>query len=136
MSHTVRHKIPDMKNPGTLIKAFDKLGWKVELNTKCRTWHSNPDRNKIYKWVAKNPDRNGYDLGVVQDEKGNLTLEGDTSMMGQDVWNALGKDFQKLKQQYSVQSVLEWAEAQSGTATQEILPNGVISMEIEMEVYE
>lgn len=134
MSHTVKHSMPDMNNPGTLIRAFDKLGWKVELNTKCRTWSYNPDRNKTYKWVAKNPAQHGYDLGIIQDAKGNLTVEGDTSMMGQDVWAALGQDFCKLKQQYSVLSLTDWVNANHGTATTEVMPNGVIEMELEVEL--
>ena len=134
MSHTVKHSMPDMKNPGTLVRAFDRLGWKVELDAKCRTWAYNPDRNKTYKWVAKNPAQHGYDLGIVQDAKGNLTIEGDTSMMGNDVWAALGTNFDKLKQQYSALSMIDWVDSHQGTATSTVMPNGVIEMELEVEL--
>lgn len=134
MSHTVNHRMPDMKSPEVLTKAFNKLGWKVELNTKCRTWASNPDRNKTYKWVAKNPAQHGYDLAIVQDAKGNMSIEGDTSMMGQDVWGVLGKDFQKLKQQYSVENVLDWVDQRGGTAASSLIAGGVVEMDLEVEV--
>ena len=135
MSHTVRHSAPDWTSPTALIKAFDALGWKVETNVKCRTWSGNADRNKIYKWVAKNPSQHGYDLGIVQGKDGKLVIEGDTSMMGNDVWSTMGSGFTKLKQEYGVQSVLEWADARNGSAKQERLANGTIVMEVDVEVF-
>lgn len=135
MSHTVRHKMPAMNNPGTLVRAFDKLGWKVVMDAHVRTY-SAADAAVTYKWVALNPEQHGYDLGIVQDPKTKeLTIAGDTSMMGREVWAALGDNFDKLKQQYSVQSVLDWADSQSGSVTQERLANGVITMEVEVEVF-
>lgn len=126
--------MPDMKSPEVLTKAFNKLGWKVELNTKARTWSGNSDRDKVYKWVAKNPAQLGYDLGIVQDAKGNLSVEGDTSMMTNDVWAALGTNFTKLKQQYSIENVIDWVDQRNGTATQSVIAGGVIEMELEVEV--
>lgn len=134
VSHTVRHAAPMITNVGTLIRAFETLGWKVVNDATIRTW-SLADQKVVYKWVAKNP-RDGYDLGIVQDPKTkSVSWAGDTSMMGPDVWAALGDNFCKLKQQYSVQSVLDWADAQSGSVTQSTLANGVISMEVEVEVF-
>ena len=135
MSHTVKHAAPLITNVGTLIRAFDKLGWKVVQDAHVRTY-SVADAAVVYKWVAMNPSEHGYDLGIIQDPKtGAVSWAGDTSMMGRDVWAALGEGFCKLKQQYSVQSVLDWADAQNGSATQEKLANGVISMEVEVEVF-
>lgn len=126
--------MPDMKNPAVLIKAFNKLGWQVVTKAKTRTWGSNSDRNKIYEWVAKNPN-DGYDLGIVRDAKGNLTIEGDTSMMGQDVWNCLGTGFEKLKQEYSLENLSAWASQFTDSAfTREATVNGVTEVEIEAEI--
>ena len=103
---------------------------------KCRTWYSNPDRTKVYEWVAKNPlpGDDHYDLGIARQPDGSLVLEGDTSMMGNDVWNVLGKNFEKLQQQYSIQSLLTWASNHMGSTTQTDIGNGVVEMTLDVEV--
>ena len=123
-----------MKNLPSLIRAFESLGWNVRTKSKCRTWSGNRDRTKVYDYVAVNP-ADGYDLGIVQGPKG-LTLEGDTSMMREDVWDCLGKDFSKLKRQYSIGQAIQWADERQGqhTIVSDNESTGVVEMEIDIEI--
>jgi hypothetical protein len=133
MSHTVKIHPPGLKDPALLQKAFENCGWQVVRNSLCRTWMYNEDRTKVYELVANNPHIDGYDVGIVKQENGEYILEGDFSMMGRDVWNALGKDFSKVIQNYSYESIMAWASTQNGQVSSNVLENGIIEMEIEIQ---
>ena len=123
-----------MNDPGLLARVFDKLGWKVVMDAHVRTY-SIADAAVVYKWVAMNPSQHGYDLGIIQDPQTKLlSIAGDTSMMRQDVWDVLGKDFCKVKQQYALLSVTEQVDANCGTHSHTMLSTGVIKLNFEMDV--
>lgn len=136
MSHAVLHNMPQMTNERALCQAFEKLGWKIHKHAHIRTWSSN-DRKKTYDHVARNPghlDRD-YDFGIVCQPQGELALEGDTSMMGADVWQSLGgREFSLLKKEYTTASLAEEVSQMGGTMVSQELGNGTRRVAIELEV--
>lgn len=124
----MRHKVGAFKDPELLARAFKRCGWNVVKNAKCRAWYT----SKEYPYVAKNPNKHGYDLGFLIKKDG-IELEGDTSMMHEDVWSALGTDFYKVKQAYTLESVSDWAKEHHGTMTSSVMENGVLEVELEVD---
>ncbi len=122
MSHTV-HSKPNLKDVKVLCRAFVALGWKIVPATTCRSW-SSVDSKKEY------PQTNGYDIGLVP-EKEAVRLEHE-SMLPVD--SIFGKGFSLLKQEYAKLKVIDQVESNHGTYEIEKLANGVIQMEVEMDL--
>lgn len=96
MSHTVAIKT-ELNNWTMLEKTLNQLGWVLKQKSKGRTYPSDPDRNKIYDWLAVNP-QDGYDVGISLDAEGNVSLHYDP--FGGSVERTLGKGLSSLKRDY------------------------------------
>lgn len=103
MSHTVKVKT-EFKKFDTLVKAFNKLNWTIKENSKARTYPSDPAKNTIYKYVAVNPQVNGYDVGINVDGE-NIDLMCD--FFGGSVAATLGTQFATLKKEYVLEVTRE-----------------------------
>lgn len=79
-------------------EAFKKLGWTIKENSKIRTYPYDPDRDKVYPFIAVNP-KNGYDLGLVPNDSGQIEVFGD--FFDRSIAEQLGADICKMKQQYA-----------------------------------
>lgn len=102
MSETFVTSSPVFKDLDLLREAFKQLNWELKEQQKARTWPSNPEREKVYPYVAINPYADGYDVGVVPDAKaGRIDLEADLFSPGKVV-KELGKEFCKLTQRYNI----------------------------------
>jgi len=130
LSHTV-HSKPNLQDVKFVCKAFEALGWKVVPATTCRSWAA-ADAIKKYAFVAKNPQigSNGYDVGLVP-EKGGVRFEHE-SMLPVD--SIFGKGFSLLKQEYAKLKIIDQVESNHGTYGLEKLANGIIQIEVEMDV--
>lgn len=99
MSHSVPI-VTAFKSLKSVLKSFEDLGWKIVKSSKLtRTYSSDPSRNKTFEWVAVNPLVGGYDVGIIQDAKGNITLECDFYSPGK-IAQSLGSEFTELKKKY------------------------------------
>jgi hypothetical protein len=98
MSHSVDIKT-QFKSLTNLLSQFETLGWKVVQNEKCRTYPSDPRRDEVHQYVAKNPG-NGYDVGVNVASDGTATFVCD--FFDHTIEKQLGKNLQKIKQGYAL----------------------------------
>lgn len=98
MSHSVNIKT-QFKNTENLLSQFVKLGWVIERNTKCVTYPSDPRRNEVHQYVAKNPNK-GYDVGINIDENADAYFVCD--FFDPSIERALGKNLSTIKQGYSL----------------------------------
>lgn len=100
MSHTVEVKVKfKLDQAGALEKAFRNLNWSWLENSTMKEYSG--QGNKKFRFVAKNPSKeyNAYDVGFELDKDGNLTPF--TDLYGGNVEGQLGKDFVKLKGEYT-----------------------------------
>ncbi len=123
MSHTVAIKT-EFKNWNVLQKTLNRLGWTIKENTKCRTYPSDPDRNKIHPIAAINPMSSGYDMGVKLNEDGSIEFLWDS--YGGSIEKSLGKGFSTLKKEYIVDLTREYYEE---VELMELLADGSIILE-------
>lgn len=98
MSHSVNIKT-QFKNIENLLNQFKKLGWSITSNEKCRTYPSDPRRDEIHKYVAKNP-KNGYDVGIGVDDQGDAYFVCD--FFDHSIEQQLGAQLKNIKQGYSL----------------------------------
>ncbi len=104
MSHTVKIKT-QFKDLSMFKKALKALGWDVKENTKIRTYHSDPNRDELYKYVAVNPKANGFDVGVKVKPDGEMELFAD--FYDGSIASTLGADLTKLRQQYATEVTID-----------------------------
>lgn len=129
MSHTVKIQT-EFKDFRCLKKAFKALGWEIKENSTMRTYPNDPDKNKVWKYVAVNPKKeNVYDLGIDVSESGKIEIFGD--FFGGSVAAALGSGLSKLKQNYAVKVVEEELEPLGFMTNLTHTENGYIVMECE-----
>jgi hypothetical protein len=102
MSHSVNIKT-QFKNIRNLVEQFESLGWVVSHNTKCVTYPTDPRRDELHAYVAKNPRANGYDVGIDIDEEGNAYFVCD--FFDSSIEQQLGKNLQKIKQGYTLSEI-------------------------------
>jgi len=102
MSHSV-NITTQFKNVRNLLDQFRLLGWAIEENNKCRTYPSDPRREEVHRYVAKNPHTNGYDIGINLDDKHNAYFVCD--FFDPSIEKQLGKNLQKVKQGYSLAEI-------------------------------
>lgn len=86
-----------------LVKALNKLGWTVIENAKANTYPSDPKRETVHPFVAKNPNP-GYDVGINFNQDG-IVFSYDP--YGGSIFRGLGKNFSELKKQYTLEIALE-----------------------------
>ena len=102
MSHSV-NIATEFKNMKTLLKQFEQAGWSILTNTKANTYPSDPRREEIHKYVAKNPKVNGYDIGINTDAKGNAGVVCD--FFDASIERQLGKNLTNIKKGYALAEV-------------------------------
>lgn len=128
MSETaqIKTKFKDLK---TVKAAFESLGWKIEEKTKMHTYPYDSNRNKVYDWVARNPENqsNSYDIGISRVD-GEIDLHCD--FYGGSIARQIGRGFEKLKQRYALKKIQEDAEENDYEVVTKELDNGAIEVEV------
>jgi hypothetical protein len=102
MSHCVNIKT-SFKNINTLLQQFSSRGWEIVNDEKCNTYPSDPRRNEVHKYVAKNPKKGGYDVGIDLDDAGNAYLVCD--FFDRSIEEQLGKELKDVKQGYALSEI-------------------------------
>jgi len=97
-----------------LHTAFERLGWYIEENKACKTYPGDPDREKVYEYVARNPKKGtyDYDIGIQTDASEEIGIFGDFYQGSLE--SQLGKNLCKLKQAYSEEVVTAHAQNELG----------------------
>ena len=98
MSHSVDIKT-QFKSISNLLSQFETLGWRVVQNEKAKTYYSDPRRDEVHQYVAKNPG-GGFDVGINMSDDGSATFVCD--FFDHTIENQLGKKLQKVKQGYAL----------------------------------
>ena len=75
----------------------------IEYNTKCRTYPSDPRREEIHTYVAKNPVSSGYDVGIDVDADDNAYFVCD--FFDSSIERQLGQNLQNIKQGYTLYEI-------------------------------
>jgi hypothetical protein len=99
MSHTV-NVATQFKNFEAFQDALKSLVWTIKHNAQIRTYHSDPERTKIYETVGVNPV-NGYDIGISLNKEGEISVHCD--FYDGSIAKSLGQQLCKLKTQYVVE---------------------------------
>jgi len=110
MIHSVNIKT-EFKNIGNLLNQFTKKGWSIVMDQKCTTYYSDPSRDRVHTYVAKNPTAGGYDIGINKDEHGNAFFVCD--FFDGSIERQLGKDLQHIKQGYALDELREFIEQEN-----------------------
>jgi hypothetical protein len=121
MSHSVAIKT-QFKNRETLFKQFEKKGWKLVENAKCTTYPSDPSRNDVHQFVAKNPKSGGYDVGIDFDKDNNAFFTCD--FFDRSIESQLGKQLKDIKQGYSLDEIKKFAQSEDLEYRVSELPTG------------
>lgn len=109
MSHTVQIQT-EFKNWEILQKTLEQLGWTIKQNTKLNTYPSDPQRDKIYKYAAINPQRGGYDVGIDFNEETGEVTQLHYDPFGGSIERSLGVKFATLKKEYVINVTKEHYE--------------------------
>lgn len=126
MSHTVKIEVKFKTSElPQLEKAFKKLGWKIQQNTKARTYQGTTNS---WNTVAVNPGTaaQDYDIGIVPN-KGEVELF--TDFYGGSVERTLGSKIGKLKQEFAA-AVIE-DEYPNATINRTVDNKGNLIIEVE-----
>lgn len=99
MSHAVNIKTA-FTNISSLLTQFEQRGWKIVENEKCNTYPSDPRRNEVHQYVAKNPKPGGYDVGINVDADGNSYFVCD--FFDRSIEKQLGSNLKDIKQGYAL----------------------------------
>lgn len=121
MSHSVNIKT-QFKNIRNLLSQFEKAGWAIENDTKCRTYPSDPRKEEIHKYVAKNPLAHGYDIGVDIDNEGNAYFVCD--FFDSSIQKQLGEKLKNIKQGYALGELKKFLREEDMEYKVETLPTG------------
>lgn len=127
MSHTVKIKT-QFKSWEAVKKAFEQFGWTIKENTKIRTYYSDPQKDKIYQYVAFNP-KQGYDLGLAIKQDGEIEVYGD--FFDGSIQKSLGSDLCELKKKYSTQVIEDEFLCKGYSVNYETLANGTVEVVVE-----
>lgn len=120
MSHSVNIKT-QLKNISNLLAQFEKLGWKIAMNQKCVTYPSDPRRDEVHPYVAKNP-KGGYDVGVNTDTEGNAYFICD--FFDNSIEKQLGENLQSIKQGYALDEIKSFMENEEMDYRVDVLESG------------
>jgi hypothetical protein len=121
MSHSVNIKT-QFKNIRNLLSQFEKAGWAIENDAKCRTYPSDPRKEEIHKYVAKNPLAHGYDIGVDVDNEGNAYFVCD--FFDSSIQKQLGENLKNIKQGYALGELKKFLREEDMEYKVETLPTG------------
>jgi|LakMenEpi03Aug12_release.lakeMendotaPanAssembly.Ray.scaffolds.fasta_scaffold876530_2 hypothetical protein len=121
MSHSVNIKT-QFKNIQNLLGQFTQAGWAIEQNTKCRTYPSDPRRDEVHTYVAKNPKNTGYDIGIDIDSEGNAYFVCD--FFDSSIEKQLGQNLQNIKQGYTLTEIQRQLDAENFAYSVEELATG------------
>ena len=103
MSHCV-NLTTQFKDIETLKDVFKSFGWDIVENQKCKTYPSDPRREEVHRYVAKNPGQGmSYDVGINVDDNGNAYFVCD--FFDTSIAKQLGNNLQNVKQGYAVQKL-------------------------------
>jgi hypothetical protein len=102
MSHSVNIKT-QFKNIQNLLNQFKKLGWTIATDSKCHTYYSDPRREEVHPYVAKNPSQGGYDVGIGVDNDGNAYFICD--FYDRSIERQLGANLKSIKQGYALDEI-------------------------------
>lgn len=102
MSHSVNIKT-QFKNINNLLEQFESLGWRIVKNEKCHTYFSDPRKEEVHNYVAKNPAPNGFDVGIDLDSENCAYFVCD--FYDRSIEKQLGTNLQKIKQGYALSEV-------------------------------
>jgi hypothetical protein len=118
MSHTVKIATQfKVEHLNAFKRSLEKFGWTIKEKSKARTYHNDPDRDKVYDYVAVNPGTgNVHDVGI---NVNNVTneLEIMCDFYGGSIEKTLGKELNNLKKEYSC-TVIEDKLAYEGYTVQ------------------
>jgi hypothetical protein len=121
MSHSVNIKT-QFRNISNLLDQFVKAGWTINHNAKCRTYYSDPRREEIHTYVAKNPENSGYDVGIDIDAEGNAYFVCD--FYDRSIERQLGQNLQNIKQGYTLSEIQRQLDAENFMYSVEELATG------------
>jgi hypothetical protein len=121
MSHSVNIKT-QFRNINTLLTQFEKLGWRIATSQKCNTYPSDPRRDEIHQYVAVNPEKGGYDVGINLDAEGNACFVCD--FYGGSIERTLGKQMTKVKQGYALDEIKKFMHEEDLEYKVNELPTG------------
>ena len=110
MSHSV-NITTQFKNIGNLLNQFVKKGWVIDINQTCNTYPSDPRRNEVHNYVARNPKNGGYDVGIQMDQEGNAFFICD--FFDSSIERALGEGLQDIRQGYAFDELREFMEQEN-----------------------
>jgi hypothetical protein len=125
MSHSV-NIATQFKDIDTLTSVFESLGWVIHLNTKCRTYPSDPSRNDLHTYVAKNPTTGGYDVGIDVDTEGNAVFTCD--FFDRSIEEKLGVNLKNIKQNYSLSKLKKFMSEEDLDYNVEVLNSGELKV--------
>jgi hypothetical protein len=121
MSHSVNIKT-QFKNIKNLLAQFEQAGWVILNDTKCRTYPSDPRREEVHKYVAKNPKANGYDIGIDLDSEGNAYFVCD--FFDRSIQEQLGENLKNIKQGYALSELKKFLREEDMEYKVETLQTG------------
>ena len=121
MSHSVDIKT-QFKNLNNLLSQFEKAGWTIVTGAKLNTYPSDPRREEIHQYVAKNPQAGGYDVGVNVDAEGNTYFVCD--FFGGSIERSLGENMKNVKQGYALDELRRFMEDEELNYKVDTLPTG------------
>jgi hypothetical protein len=121
MSHSVNIKT-QFKNINNLLAQFEQAGWAISTDSKCRTYPSDPRRNEVHKYVAKNPKPNGYDIGIDLDAEGNAYFVCD--FFDSSIQKQLGENLKNIKQGYALSELKKFLREEDMEYKVETLQTG------------
>jgi hypothetical protein len=124
MSHSVNIKT-QFKEVNLLLKTFESMGWMIVENAKCKTYPSDPSKDIVHRYVAKNP-KGGYDVGIDLDQEGMAKFTCD--FYDRSIAEQLGANLQAVKQGYAMNQVKRFIHEEDLNYTVETLPTGELKV--------
>lgn len=121
MSHSVNIKT-QFKNITGLLHQFTNAGWQIAYKTKCNTYPSDPRKDEVHEYVAKNPHPGGYDIGIDIDAEGHAYFVCD--FFDGSIERQLGQGLQKIKQGYTLTEIESQLQYDNFDYNIETLPTG------------
>jgi hypothetical protein len=124
MSHSVNIKT-QFKELNLLLQTFQQLGWSIKENSKCKTYPSDPSRNRVHSYVAVNP-KGGYDVGINLDEHGMAAFTCD--FFDSSIAQQLGNNLKNVKQNYSLNQIKKFMDEEDLDYQVESLSTGELKV--------
>lgn len=128
MSHTVKIKT-QFKEFSILQRTLEEMGWTIESNSAARAYSGDPNRDRVFPFVAVNPDttQNSYDIGIVPTQN-ELEVYGD--FYGGSLAKHFGIGLAKLKTAYALNVIKDEYEQYGYTVDCSKNENGSLIVEV------